>query len=333
MAFLRARYGQGLSLVAISIAAGVLLYFTIPCFATRGLCAALVVLAIAFAVWCWAGVYDAREYWPFIAVVVVLFLTFYYVVVWNDLEWHWQAGFAAFVFGSLTGVTEVGSRYRDEPFKTVVSPYGLIYVVVNGAISLLALLLVLHYKDLFPFVGDGSDKLKAAIVAGFGATLLMRSKIAVVKSADNKDIAVGPDIVVSMLLKIVDTNIDRLRSVRRQRILRDNFEMLRALGTFKDSFTYLFNSLLAFQNLDDTLKKQVSDTYVSYLALKPEDVPDDIKRLALGFIFLTLVGESNFSSILEGALAIKRTAAASTATQPPAPPAGPAASPPGTPTP
>lgn len=302
------QYKQTASFAVILAASGALIYYFIPCFATKGLCPALVVLAIGIAIGCWAAVYDSKEYWPLIAVVEALFLIFFYVVVWNDLEGHWQAAFAAFAFGVMTGVTEVGSRYKDEPFKTVLSPYGLIYVILNGSISLFALLLVLHYKELFPFIGDGSDKLKAAFVAGFGSTVIMRSKFAVVKSSDNKDIPVGPDIVVSMLLKIVDTNIDRLRSVRRQRILRDNFEMLRDLGTFKDAFTYLFNSLLAFQNLDDTLKKQLSDTYTSYLALKPEDVPDDIKRLAIGFIFLTLVGESNFSSILEGALAIKRTA-------------------------
>ncbi len=303
------KYGPSLSLIAVSLATGLLVYYSSPYLSGGSIWPAVIALGAGIAFGCWTAVYDKREYWPVIALVVILFLIFFYIVIWNDLEWHWQAGFAAFLFGALTGVTEVGSRYRDEPFKTVVSPYGLIYAILNGAISLLALLLVLHYKDLFPFIGDGSDKLKAAIVAGFGATLIMRSKIAVVKSADNKEIAVGPDIVVSMLLKIVDTNIDRLRSVRRQRILRDNFEMLRNIGTFRDAFTYLFTSLLAFQNLDDTLKKQLSDTYTSYLSLKPEEVPDDIKRLALGFIFLTLVGESNFASMLQGALEIKGTSA------------------------
>ncbi len=61
----------------------------------------------------------------------------------------------------------------------------------------------------------------------------------------------------------------------------------------------LLASLLAFQNLDDAQKKTLSDTYNDYQA--QATLPDAIKQLALGFIFLTLVGEAHFGAVLENA--------------------------------
>lgn len=111
---------------------------------------------------------------------------------------------AAFMFGALVGLAEIASRYRDEPLKAVDSPYGLVYLFLNGYLSMLAFLLIL-----------------------------------------------------------------------------------------------LLASLLAFQNLDDAQKKTLSDTYDDYQA--QATLPDAIKQLALGFIFLTLVGEAHFGAVLENA--------------------------------
>lgn len=308
-------YWRGFSLIGTFILSSYLFYKFFPRdFPTDSWAPALIVFFTAALFCVWAGLTEREQYWQFIGFVVVLFLLFYYVVIWKDLEWHWQAGLAAFLFGALVGATEIGSRYRDESLKTIVSPYGLIYMVFNGAISLLALLLILHYKNIFPFVGDGSDKLKAAIVAGFGATLVMRSNLALIKTPDNKEIPIGPDLVIRILLQIIDTNIDRLRAVERQRILQQNFAKIQELGSFENSFPFLFNSLLAFQNLDNILKEQLSTTFENY---KKIDAPEDVKRLALGFVFLTVVGESNFEAIVKRAVEIKQLAEARAATLPP----------------
>jgi len=306
-----APYRAGLDLLALVILSLLLFYASFPTeFPSHSWRPAIVVFITAALFGIWAVIHDRKQYWHLFGFIVVLFLLFYYVVKWDDLEKNWQAGLAAFLFGALVGATEIGSRYRDEPLKTIISPYGLIYIVFNGVISLLALLLILHYKSVFPFVGDGKDKLKAAIVAGFGATLVMRSNIALLKTPDNKEVPIGPDLVIRILLQIIDTNVDRLRAVERQRILQFNFERLQGLGSFEDSFPFLFNSLLAFQNLDATLKTQLSSTFKDY---KEAKAPEDVKRLALGFVFLTLVGEANFEAIVRRAVEIKKSTDAAAA--------------------
>jgi hypothetical protein len=259
-----------------------------------------------------------RPYVPFLFLVAILTILFFNLIP-AELRPASNAGrvraiFGALLFGGLVGVAEIASRYRDEPLKAVLSPYGLIYETLNGYISVLALFLIYHFSDKFPAVAN--DNLLAAITAGFGATVVMRTRIAVIKGADGKDVSVGPDYVIGIVLQMIDTNIDRWRAVRRQNILSDNFQKIRQLGEFSSAWRYLLASLLAFQNLDDARKKTLSDTYNDYLA---QDLPDDIKRLGLGFLFLTLVGESNFGKVLECANRLQAGVAAGQNPPPPPP--------------
>lgn len=245
-----------------------------------------------------------KSYVPFFLLVVVLTILFFTLIPEHlrpaSNPGRVRAILGALLFGALVGMSEIASRYRDEPLKAVISPYGLIYEVLNGYISILALFLIFHFSDKFGPVAQ--DNLLAAITAGFGASVVMRTRIAVIKGADGREVSVGPDYVISIVLQMIDTNIDRWRAVRRQGILSENFERIRQLGEFSSAWRYLLASLLAFQNLDDARKKTLSDTYNDYQAQK---LPDDIKRLGLGFLFLTLVGESNFGKVLDCAASLR----------------------------
>lgn len=204
---------------------------------------------------------------------------------------------AAFIFGSLVGLSEIASRYRDEPLKASGSPYGLIYLFLNGYLSMLAFLIIRKFPDSFGALSK--NMFAATILAGFGSSVVMRARIAVVKTPDGKEESIGPDYVFKIILRTVDQQIDRWRAARRQRIVSTHRAQLAAFGDFQTAWKYLFASLLAFQNLDDVQKSALNDTYNDYQAQK--DVPDAIKQLALGFIFLTLVGEVHFSTVLGNA--------------------------------
>jgi hypothetical protein len=208
-----------------------------------------------------------------------------------------RAVVAAFFFGGLVGISEIASRYRDEPLKAVMSPYGLIYCLLNGYIAVLAFFLIIHFPGTFGSLSK--NDFLAALTAGFGSTIVMRSRIAIIKTADGNEESVGPDYVIKIILQIIDTNIDRWRAVRRQVILGKNLAAIKKLGDFSTAWLYLSASLFAFQNLDDARKKTLRDTYNDYQTQKAGS--EDIKRLGLGFIFLTLVGESNFSAVIENA--------------------------------
>jgi hypothetical protein len=214
----------------------------------------------------------------------------------NLLTENWRAVAFAFLCGGLVGVAEIASRYRDEPIQAIRSPYGLVYIALNGAISVLSLLLIFHYPDMFRAVSG--DRLLAAITAGFGSSAVMRTRLAVLKGPDDKDISIGPDLVINVLLQIFDKRIDRLRAKKRQAIVINNLPLIRKLGNFRTAADYLLASLLAFQNMSQTDKDDFGSMIGVYEKMP---LPDDIKYLALGFVFLTLVGEAQFGDVVENA--------------------------------
>lgn len=213
---------------------------------------------------------------------------------------HWRAFVLAALCGLLVGASEIVSRYRDEPLHACFSPFGLIYVVINSALSLVALLFVFKYPGAFG--GVSSDGLMAALAAGFGAAAVIRTKVAVIKGADGKDISIGPDFVIHILLLTVDKNVDRFRAERRQAIVVKNLSKIRELGSFRNASEYLLGSLLAFQNLEEDLKQQLRAAFDEY---EKKVLPEDLKYLAMGFVFLTLVGEAHFETVLQNAVQIR----------------------------
>jgi hypothetical protein len=231
----------------------------------------------------------------------------------------------AFLCGSLVGATEISSRYRDEQMKAILSPDGLVYILANGVISTFALFVIFYgiRHGISQFDPLKGNSLATAVLAGFGASAIMRTRLAVVKGSDNKDISIGPDIIIGLLLSMIDRRIDRWRAAKRQRIVADSFPDLKALGSVDNASKYLLASLLSFQNLSDAEKKQFSDTISTNKQL---GYTDNIQLAAIGFLFLTVVGEENFRSVLKRAKDIQ-TASGSDGAPPvsvtiPAPPPG-----------
>jgi hypothetical protein len=249
----------------------------------------------------------------------------------------------AFVFGASVGMSEIVSRYRDEPLLAVGSAFGLIYLFFNGVLAVFALFIITRYPEKFGLTRPLPAFLSASL-AGFGSMAVMRTRLMVLKGADNKEISIGPDVVIKTLLQMVDQYVDRDRAAKRLRIVTANLGNLKTLAREFQSFRavadYLLASLFAFQNLDEERKKQLQDIFSEYD--KKPLVASDIKYLAMGFVFLTVVGEYQFADLLrkavEGVTALGGVTASSLPTtptpspQPPPPtaasPAGPAAPPP-----
>jgi hypothetical protein len=205
----------------------------------------------------------------------------------------------AFLCGALVGLTEIASRYRDEQMKAITSPDGMVYILFNGAISTFALVLIWHFQGNPEFTFFKNNPLGAAIGAGFGATAIMRTRLAVIKGSDDKDVSIGPDIILSLLMTMIDRRIDRWRSLRRQQIIAQYFDELKALGSTDDASEYLLGSLVSFQNISETDKKEVNAQVQQNKSAKVRD--SHIQLTTLGYIFLTVVGEENFEQVLREA--------------------------------
>ncbi|HEV2688666.1 MAG TPA: hypothetical protein VGV35_08935 [Bryobacteraceae bacterium] len=144
---------------------------------------------------------------------------------------------------------------------------------------------------MFPGI---TDDLMRSIVAGFGAMVVMRSKLFNFKTEGGEDYAIGPDAVLSTFLSSVDRKIDRYRSLRRQKIV---FDKAAEIKNPADAPSFLRTSLASYQNLgagekrdlDAAIKQIVEDT-----KLDPK-----LKLIAISFGLLNVCGEKNFSAVME----------------------------------
>ena len=212
-----------------------------------------------------------------------------------------------FLFGSLVGLAEILSRYRDEPLLATATPSGMSYLAFNGAISTLALAILRKYPtQVFPAISQ--DLFLTSVVAGFGAMVIFRSKLFTFKSGDGNEYPIGPAIVLDTILKMIDSKIDRRRATERQTRV---FNAMAGMTDFNSTANYMEASLLSFQNLSTDDKKLISAIIEQYRTTK---WPDTLKGLGLGFAFLTIAGEDNFDIVIAN---LKKYAASQSPPPPP----------------
>ncbi|HEY4007923.1 MAG TPA: hypothetical protein VGM60_22465, partial [Pseudonocardia sp.] len=114
-------------------------------------------------------------------------------------------------FGALIGVTELATRYRDDPAKAVLSWPAFVYVVVNAVASLTALTVIRAFNWTFGVNADAAHVATAQVlVAAFGASALFRSSLLNVTAGD-QTIGIGPNAILTILTTVADRAVDRRR--------------------------------------------------------------------------------------------------------------------------
>lgn len=231
---------------------------------------------------------------------------------WRVLGW----AFASLLFGALVGLSEILSRYRDEPLLAATTVFGLSYLLLNGVISLAAFVLLRGYStQIFPVVEN--DLFLTATIAGFGAMTIFRSKLFTYRSSDGKEYAIGPAIVLETILKTIDHKIDRRRATERQAKI---FAEMRDLSDFNGTAQYIEASLNSFQNLTTEEKTEIIEVINEYRKLL---WPEKLKIMALGFAFLNIAGEENFDQVMRNMRQLLLSVKAETASASPPPPGAP----------
>lgn len=197
--------------------------------------------------------------------------------------------------------------------SATINRYGLAYLTVNGVVAGLAYALLVRYPTQILPAAAG-DALLGAIAAGFGAMVLLRSKLFIFRTEDGKEYPIGPAIVIETLLRVLDRKIDRMRASARQRRV---WEQMKDIGDFDAAASYLEASLLSFQNLSPDEKKDIADVIQEYRRLATWPAP--LRTMAVGFAFLTIAGEENFDQVIGNLKAYLRATSGerSSSTEPP----------------
>jgi hypothetical protein len=212
----------------------------------------------------------------------------------------WYASLAI-LFGELVGFSEITTRYRDEPLRATFNRFGIAYLLINGVFSGCAFFLMRAYgAKILPSAQE--PPLMAAIVGGFGAMTVLRSKLFVFRTDDGKEIPIGPDLVITSILRIMDRKIDRLRAARRQQLVFELAQRIaQAAGNdadFDNPNSFVIISLASFQNLSTEEKQQITATS-DVLREKFKGKPSLFKAMILGFVVLDIAGEENLRAIMQ----------------------------------
>jgi hypothetical protein len=195
-------------------------------------------------------------------------------------------------FGAAVGASEILSRYRDEPFLAISSPPGRRYLAVNAAISLAAFYLLYHFGDSM-FSGVTKDPLLMSVVSGFGAMVVMRSKLFSFKTEGGENYAIGPDAVLSTFLASVDRQIDRHRASRRQDLV---YYETQDVDNPESAPDFFMSFLVSYQNLSNDEKEEVDG---EVKRIYEQSLSPRLKFMTAAFGFLNIMGESNFRALVQ----------------------------------
>lgn len=195
----------------------------------------------------------------------------------------------SFVLGSLFGLTELVSRYRDDPRRALRSRAAFLYVLINALASAFAL----NYIRVFDLFNEGEPMqivFKRVLIAGLGAMLLFRSSLFIVR-VGNSDIGFGPVFILQILLRAADRAVDRKRGRARS---VEVAEIMKEISFNKAKALLPAVCLALLQNLSkeeqEELAREVADIDKANILLSDEKIVDRQKSVLLGLALLDIVG-------------------------------------------
>jgi hypothetical protein len=128
-----------------------------------------------------------------------------------------------------------------------------------------------------------------AIVAGLGATALLRSSFLNLKIG-NEDVGIGPSSLLTSLLAVVDRSVDRRRAAQRSRLIAS---VMNGVSFKKASLSLSAYCLQLMQNLPLDEQEKLRNL-VAGLGLA--DMDEELKSFNLGLLLLNTVGPAVLSA-------------------------------------
>ena len=190
----------------------------------------------------------------------------------------------------LVAVAELFTKFQDQPFTIVKKSPAWLYILLNIIIACIGLYVLLK-TNLFD-VANELEGIKAALTAGLGSTILMRSKFLKI-DLNGKEAAIGPEIIINVFLETLERSIDRGRALDRKQIV----EQCMADIDFNKAKDYVMTTVIASTQ---TVSPEETRTMMDE-AEKIEGSPigDIEKSLALGYLVVDTMGEKFLKALFD----------------------------------
>lgn len=200
------------------------------------------------------------------------------------------------LFGALTALVEVSSRYQDKGFGSLRNIYGLLYVLVNASISCFGLYVV--YLYVYPELLDTTAavneqaRFQAILLAGFSAQAVFRSSFLTIKVKGN-DVNIGLAQVITMLLEVLDREVDRRQAGSREDLITVSTTV--AYDDMKNVVFPIAISMMSNVAIEDEqrLRSKINDLDSN------TDIPDTVKSTQLAAYLSNVVGSTLLINLLE----------------------------------
>ena len=197
-----------------------------------------------------------------------------------------------FLFGLLVGTAEIISRYRDEPVIALLRLDSLLYLAINAVMSVgVFIFLGANHATILPNV----QTLWVAIIAGFGAMAILRSKILTFRTSSNEDVPIGVDAVITAFLEMLDRRIDRAQAARRWPLA---YEYLKDVDDtrLQRLTAFLETNLKSYQNV--SREELASFAAVMGQLRTAVDYPAFLRAISTGLALQAIVGSDNFEDVV-----------------------------------
>lgn len=213
----------------------------------------------------------------------------------GELDWPRLSGRR--VLGSLVGVTELVSRYRDTSTGAVFTRPGAAYILTNAIAAALALVLANGFDWNFGINdGDGFENQQLVrwvrvAASGLGAMAIFRSSLLTRRIGD-VDVPIGPAAVLAVILDAADRQVDRERA---RVIARSATRLMTGLDYAKVRDALATTALAALQNMSDEDQSTLAN---KLRALDDPALAPFVKLQSLGEVLVQTFGVDLVSELV-----------------------------------
>jgi hypothetical protein len=200
------------------------------------------------------------------------------------LNLYWYEWLVAGLLGTLIGVTDIISRYRDEPDNALATLPALFYLLVNALASIILLVIARAFGWSFGITDPNAMGWGQVMITGLGAMALLRTSLWSVKLGE-QNIPIGPNRLLDAILATVDRALDRKRAQQRAMAVSKIMKDVDFDKAFQALPAYCFGLL---QNLSQDEQDKFAKK-IALLAGAPMNTR--VKSLLLGLTLMNLVGE------------------------------------------
>lgn len=197
---------------------------------------------------------------------------------------------AAILLAGFSAASELIGRFKDEPLKVLIGWPGLFYLAFNAGLSA-AVLLILRSGSP---PGSAAVAWEQVLLAGFGARVIVRTKIVGYRSKGGTEQDIGPGAVFEKVLAAISREADRGRAGDRLAIIRPLLDGVR----FEHARPFFVDELVAaMQDLSEEEKKQINDNLD--LIDGRTDMDEETRVDLLGYLILGYGGEDFLRQLVE----------------------------------